>query len=47
MNKRKRSTKKFKLDAVSLVLEQGFTRAQAVKNPRGQPQPVDALDQRA
>lgn len=32
MNKRKKYPKEFKLDAVSLVLEQGYTRAEAAKS---------------
>lgn len=32
MNERKKYSKEFKLDAVSLVLEQGYTRAEAAKN---------------
>ena len=32
MSKRKSYTKEFKLDAVSLVLEQGYTRAEAAKS---------------
>lgn len=32
MKPRKKYTKEFKLDAVSLVLEQGYTRAEASKN---------------
>lgn len=32
MSKRKRYSKEFKLDAVSLVLEQGYTRADAAKS---------------
>ena len=32
MTERKKYTKEFKMDAVSLVLEQGYTRAEASKN---------------
>lgn len=32
MSKRKRYSKEFKLDAISLVLEQGYTRAEAAKS---------------
>jgi transposase len=32
LNERKKYSKEFKLDAVSLVLEQGYTRAEAAKN---------------
>ncbi len=32
MAERKKYTKEFKMDAVSLVLEQGYTRAEASKN---------------
>ena len=32
MTKRKKYSKEFKLDAVSLVLEQGYTRAEAAKS---------------
>jgi len=32
MTKRKRYTKEFKLDAVKLVTEQGYTRAEAARN---------------
>ena len=32
MKERKKYSKEFKLDAVSLVLEQGYTRAEASKN---------------
>lgn len=32
MNKRKKYTKEFKLDAVSLVLEQGYSRAEAASS---------------
>lgn len=32
MNKRKQYSKEFKLDAVSLVLEQGYSRSQAAKS---------------
>ena len=32
MSKRKRYSKEFKLDAVSLVLDQGYSRAEAARN---------------
>ena len=32
MSKRKQYTKEFKLDAVKLVTEQGYTRAEAARN---------------